>query len=178
MAELIVLSFPDIGGAERCLNELLPLQHQHLIKLKDVACGAKKTDGKTHIAHLHPTTFEALLRGSLWGTLAGAIALEPFFGLLIGGTTALLMSTLRSNDDVISRTHIEKIVKTNLEPGQSALFLMVTKATPDKVMSRLYNHNATIVSTSLSTVREQQLRANWRKVRDGGPLSLQSEIAS
>ena len=173
MAELITLSFPTEGGAERCLGALLPLQHEHLIKLTDVAWGSKDKEGQIRLSHMRPTPFEALMRGSLWGTLAGAIALEPFFGMLVGGTTELLIQTLSPNSNVISRKHIEETLKKKIEPGQSAAFLMVSKATPDKVLARVHDHDATVISTSLSATQEKELREAWQRVKAQGPLALQ-----
>lgn len=174
MADLITLSFPDSNGAERCLRALLPLEQEHLVKLTDLAWGMKKSNGKILSYHLQPTPFQSLLRGSLWGTLAGAMLLEPFFGMLVGGATALFVTSLRSDEGLISRAYIDATLRKKLEPGQSALFLMVNQATPDKLMSRLYEHPATIVATSLSQAKESRLREMWRKVRRDGPLALKS----
>jgi uncharacterized membrane protein len=140
--------------------------------LTDLAWGFKKTDGKSLSYQLRPSPLQAALRGSVWGTIAGALFLEPFFGMLMGGTTALLLAGLRSDEEQISRRHITDTLERKLEPGHSALFLMVEKATPDKVMARLYEHKATIVSTSLSLEKERKLREMWQKVQDQGPLSL------
>ena len=178
MAELITLSFPTEGGAERCLGALLPLQHEHLIKLTDAAWGSKDKQGQIRLSHMRPTPFEALMRGSLWGTLAGAIALEPFFGMLVGGTTALLIQALSPTNNVISRRHIEQTLKKKIEPGQSAAFLMVSKATPDKILARLHEHEATVISTSLSAAQEKELRETWHKIKTQGPLAIQSGRSS
>lgn len=175
MAELIVLSFPTQGGARRLLREIVPLQHEHLIKLKDIALAVKDGKKKIRVSQLHPTTLEVLLRGSLWGTLAGALFLEPFFGLLVGGTTALILSSTKSTDHLISRRMVARTATKKLEPNQSALFLMVAKATPDKVMAELHDHDATIVSTSLSTADEQALRESWKRIKTHGPLALHNQ---
>lgn len=178
MPELITLSFPTLKGAEQCLRALSPLEHEHLIRLTDFAWGVKRENGKTESFLLHPTAVQALLRGSFWGTLAGALFLEPFFGMLLGGSTALFTASLRSTGATISPKHVDRVLKRALEPGQSALFLMVAKATPDKVLAKLHKHQATIVSTSLSVGAEAKLREMWQKIREEGPLTLHNPSES
>ena len=45
-----------------------------------------------------------------------------------------------------------------IEPGNSALFLLVRDVTPDKVLERLEGFNPTVLQTSLSKEDEQKLR--------------------
>jgi uncharacterized membrane protein len=172
VSELIVLGFPSIGGAKNFLRNLLPLQHEHLIQIDDLAYVVKEGNGKSRSSQFQQTALEALLRGSLWGTLAGALFLEPFFGMLIGGTTALLVNSAKRDPDVISRRLIRDTAERKLEPGSSALFLMVSRAVPDKLMQKLHEHDATIITTSLSTEKEQKLRDAWKSIKLNGPLAL------
>ena len=65
------------------------------------------------------------------------------------------------------------LLKKKIEPGQSAAFLMVSKATPDKVLARVHDHDATVISTSLSATQEKELREAWQRVKAQGPLALQ-----
>jgi uncharacterized membrane protein len=51
-----------------------------------------------------------------------------------------------------------KEVGETIEPGHSALFLLVEKSTPDKVLPELQSFNATVLQTSLSDEDEQKLR--------------------
>ena len=52
-----------------------------------------------------------------------------------------------------------KEVGDDIEPGHSALFLLVTDSTPDKVMDGLSGFNPTVYQTSLSEEDEANLRA-------------------
>ena len=51
-----------------------------------------------------------------------------------------------------------KDVGNTIEPGHSALFLLVREATPDKMMDELKKFNGTILQTSLAAEDEAKLR--------------------
>jgi uncharacterized membrane protein len=57
------------------------------------------------------------------------------------------------NDDFIHE------VAQTIEPGGSALFLLISKWTEDKALEKLNKFNATIVRTSLSKEEELKLKA-------------------
>jgi uncharacterized membrane protein len=52
-----------------------------------------------------------------------------------------------------------KEVGTAVEPGNSALFLLIRDVTPDKVLDELTHFDAKVLRTSLSTEKEARLRA-------------------
>ena len=54
-----------------------------------------------------------------------------------------------------------KEVGDTIEPGHSALFLLVAKATPDKLEAELEGYNATVLQTSLSKEDDAKLRATF-----------------
>lgn len=45
-----------------------------------------------------------------------------------------------------------------ISPGTSALFVLVRKATPDKVLEELKQFKGKVLQTSLTTDKEEQLR--------------------
>ena len=172
MAELVVLGFGSKGGAQDFLRALLPLRHEHLIQIEDDAFTIKNEAGRSRSYYSRHRALEALFQGSIWRTLAGALFLEPFFGMLIGGTAALLVKGAQTGRDCVSRRLIQETAERKLEPGHSALFLMVSRATPDKLMQRLHTHDASVISTSLSTEKEKRLREAWKSIKADGPLAL------
>lgn len=172
-AELIILSFPTKGGAKNFIADLLPLQERHLIKIEDTALAMKDEQGKIYGSTRTDLATHGLISGSLWGALTGALFFEPFLGLILGGTVGLLTGSFISQaDNGISSKLVRDTASRVLEPSQSALFMLVSKATPDKVMQKMENHKATIISTSLSIEKERRLRDTWAKVQQGGALAL------
>lgn len=174
-SELLILGFPTKQGAKRFLVELLTLQELHLIRIEDAALAMKDEHGRIFGSSKTNLPVHGFVSGSLWGMLTGALFLEPFTGLILGSTIGLLTGSLlkhTSNENEISRTLVNKTAQRALEPRSSALFLLISKITPDKVMQRLYHHDATIIGSSLSIENERRLRAAWQMVRTEGPLSL------
>lgn len=53
----------------------------------------------------------------------------------------------------------------SLEPGASALFILVREATPDKVIEELQPFNGKILQTSLSKTDEDSLKAALEKAQ-------------
>lgn len=175
LPELLILSFPTKTGAKKFLRELAPLQDEHLIRLEDAAIAVKDGKGRVFGTVKADLAAHGLVSGSLWGTLTGALFFEPFLGLLMGGLVGMLTGTvIGQSDEGINPALVQRTAKKALEPNWSALFLLVSKITPDKVTQRMAEHQATIVSTSLPIHKEKQLRDAWRMVREDGPLALQN----
>lgn len=96
------------------------------------------------------------LGGSFWGLLIGMLFWAPWLGMAIGaaaGAVAGGMSDVGVDDDFI------KEVGENIEPGHSALFLLVSEATPDKVLEGLSDFHPEVYQTSLSEEDEAKLKA-------------------
>ena len=76
-------------------------------------------------------------------------------GLAIGAATGALGGAL--SDSGVDDKFIKEVGET-IEPGHSALFLLVRDVTPDKVMDELVEFDATVVQTSLSKKDENKLK--------------------
>ena len=79
----------------------------------------------------------------------------PFLGAAIGAATGALagkFTDLGVDDKFI------KQVGTTLQPGNSAIFLLFSDATYDKLLEELEPFKGTVVKTSLSHGQEAQLQ--------------------
>ena len=94
--------------------------------------------------------------GFFWGFLIGLIFGGPLFWGLF---TALLAGLLGKTTDLGVDNKFIKEVGNSLEPGQSALFMLVISVTPDKVLPEMEKLGGTVFQTSLSQEAEDQLRA-------------------
>jgi len=83
----------------------------------------------------------------------GLLLLNPLAGLLTG---AGALSGIWS-DDGIDDDFIRSLGET-LEPGTSALFVLVQRATLDKVLPALRPFGGKVIHTSLSQEQEARLR--------------------
>lgn len=156
MSELLVFAFDDPTGADQMADSVMSLQKQQLITLSDAAIVHRKEDGKVKIKQAQNLVGAGALGGAFWGMLIGLLFFMPWLGLAIGAVTGAIagkMADVGIDDDFI------KEVGATIEPGTSALFLLVADWTEDKVLAELSQYDATLLRTSLSKEDEAQLRA-------------------
>ena len=156
MANLIVFAFDNETEAERMRDKLVDMQKQQIITLQDAAVVIRREDGKVKVKQAQSLVGAGALGGSFWGLLIGLLFWAPWLGLAIGAATGALAGGMT---DVGVDDKFIKEVGDNIEPGHSALFLLVTDSTPDKVMDGLSDFNPKVYQTSLSEEDEAKLRA-------------------
>jgi uncharacterized membrane protein len=90
-----------------------------------------------------------------WGLLFGLLFFIPVFGIAIGAGLGALMGKITKSG--IDKSFQDQ-VRGMLQPGTSALFLMVEKVTPDKAVEGLSKYGGTVLKTSLSRQGESELQ--------------------
>jgi uncharacterized membrane protein len=156
MSDLVVLAFDTETGAGEMRDDLLRLQKQKIIELEDAAVVVRKQDGKVKVKQAVSLVGEGALGGAFWGLLIGIIFWMPWLGLALGALGGALGGSL--TDVGIDDKFIKEVGDT-IEPGHSALFLLVRQATPDKLTDELKRFDAKVLQTSLSTEDEAKLKA-------------------
>lgn len=164
MSELIAIEFDNIGEADRVLNELRRLQKEYLVDLEDAVVVIRPPDGKVQLKQSIPLVRAGAvsggLSGSLWGALVGLLFLNPLAGFAVGGLAGAGAGALSGSladygiDDDFIRSLSEEI-----KPDSSALFLLVRKAQPEKVLAELSQFRGKLLRTSLSPQQEARLQA-------------------
>jgi uncharacterized membrane protein len=156
VSELVAISYPEENLAEKALNSLQQLQKEYLVDLADACYVTKDASGKVQLHQAVNLTATGAATGALWGALFGLIFLMPLVGMLIGAGAGALSGKL--SDYGINDNFIREL-SAKLTPGSSALFVLVRKATPDRVLPELGQFGGTVLHTSLSTEQEAKLRA-------------------
>ena len=155
MSDLIVLAFDSEDGALNLRDKLLSMQKERIIELADAAVVVRREDGKPKVKQLHSLVGAGALGGAFWGMLIGLLFWMPWLGLAagaLGGAIGGKFTDVGVDDNFI------KEVGNTIEPGHSALFLLVVSATEDKVLDELAGTEAKILKTSLSNEQEAKLR--------------------
>jgi uncharacterized membrane protein len=93
--------------------------------------------------------------GGFWGLLFGLIFFIPFAGLALGAGLGALFGHL--GEKAIDK-EFQSQVRDMLQPGTSALFLVVEKVTPDKAVEALSKYGGTVLKSSLTHEAEQELQ--------------------
>lgn len=164
MAELVVVGFETIHEADRALNELMRLQKEYLIDLEDAVVVTRDPGGKIHLKQSFDLvgTSAALggLRGAMWGSLVGLLFLNPLIGLAAGAALGAGAGAMSGSliDFGINDDFIRSIAQT-LQPDTSALFVLVRKAQPEKVLSDISQFRGRVIRSSLSPEQESRLQA-------------------
>jgi uncharacterized membrane protein len=164
MSDLVVLDFDGTGTADEVLTKLRSMQKEHLIDLED-ACVVVHTDaGKVQIKQAVNSAALGAASGATTGMLVGALAgllfLNPLAGMAVGGLAGAGFGGLSGSlaDHGIDDEFVKNLGKT-IPKGSSALFFLVRRSTPDKVLPEIEKFKPRVLQTSLSNEQEEKLRA-------------------
>lgn len=162
MSDLVAIAFDDELKAEEVRLALLKMQQEYLVDLEDAVVVVRDKEGKVKLRQLHNLTAAGAVGGGFWGTLIGMIFLTPLFGLAVGAAAGAISGALADvgiNDDFMKK------LGEQLKPGSSALFVLIRKATPDKVLEELKKFDGTVLQTSLTHEEEEKLKAVLEKAK-------------
>ena len=155
MSTLVVIGYDDPFRAEEVRLKLVKMQKDYLIDLEDAVVATKDKDGKVKLHQIFSTTKAGALTGGFWGTLVGLIFLNPLLGMAVGAASGAAAGAL--SDVGINDRFMKELAET-MKPDSSVLFVLVRKATPDKVLEELKGTGGKILKTSLSHDNEAKLQ--------------------
>ncbi len=172
MSDLIAVSFDNVSEADRVLYELNRLEKEHLVDMDDAVVVVRRDDGKVHLKQSYNIVGEGAayggLSGAAWGMLVGLLFLNPIAGLAVGGLAGAGVGALSGTlvdygvDDKFIRSVAEEMT-----PGSSALFVLVRKVQPEKVIAELSKFQGKILRSSLSPEQERKLQEAFERARSG-----------
>jgi uncharacterized membrane protein len=149
MATLVAIGYPEESTAERARQTVQGLEADLIIEADQVAAISRDAKGKYHVTTTHGASSASggAAWGGFWGLLFGLLFFIPFAGWAIGAGFGALFGHLGKNaiDDAF-----QKQVRDYVQPGTSALFMIIEKATPDKAIAALDQYGGTVIKTSLS----------------------------
>lgn len=164
MSDLVVVGFDTPEEADKVLLKLAGLGKEYLVDLEDAVVVVRDGAGKVHLKQsLNLPMLGAssgLLSGSLWGGLVGLLFLNPLAGFAIGGLVGLGAGALSGSlvDYGIDDDFIKSLGST-IPNNSSALFVLVRKAQPEKVLAEFAGLHGRVLKTSLAPEQEERLRA-------------------
>src|SRR4051812_26146690 len=129
MSTLVAIGYPDETTAAAAAEEAERLTHDLIIEPGAIATVRRDTDGKFHTTTSHHPVAGSATRGMFWGFLFGLLFFVPVLGMAVGAGLGGLMG--KAEKTGIDRRFQEQI-RDMLQPGTSALFLIIEKVTPDK----------------------------------------------
>src|SRR5215475_11914991 len=155
MADLIAIGYPDQATADAAAEEARRLAKDLIIQPDAIAVIVRDEDGGYHVHTNHHAVGAGATWGMFWGMLFGLLFFIPVFGIAVGAGLGAIMGKITKTG--IDREFQDQ-VRGMLQPGTSALFLMVEKVTPDKAIEAMSKFGGTVLKTSLSKEDEQELQ--------------------
>jgi uncharacterized membrane protein len=157
MSNLIAVVFDDETTAFEMRAALLRMQKEYLIDLEDSVVVTRDSKGRIKLDQAVNLTSVGAIGGGFWGMLIGMIVLNPILGVAVGATAGAIAGRFR---DVGIDDKVARDIGNSLKPGTSALFVLVRRATLDKVLDGLkqFAGKGKVFQTSLSKDDEESLR--------------------
>jgi uncharacterized membrane protein len=155
MSTLIAVAYPDESTAQQARATLRRLQTERLVELDDAVI-AINDNGKIRLDQSVNLTGGASLSGALWGGLIGLIFLMPIAGAAIGAASGAISGHF---SDYGIDDQFVKDLGAKMQPGHAALFVLIRRSTPDRVLAEMKQFGGTVLRTNLSNDAERQLQA-------------------
>ena len=155
MADLIAIGYDDETTAAAAADEVQELARDLIIEPDAIAVIVRDQHGKYKVTTSHHPVGAGTSWGMFWGLLFGVLFFVPVFGMAVGaGLGALLGKVEKTGID----REFQQQVRDMVQPGTSALFVVVEKVTPDKAIEGLSRFGGTVLKSSLSKDAERELQ--------------------
>jgi uncharacterized membrane protein len=155
MSHLLVITFDDPEEAAQVRKTLSSEENRGLLSLEDSAVVAVDSQGKVHVKNqVDRGVGIGAIGGGALGLLIGGLFF-PLAGLLIGAVGGALVG--KSLDLGIDRQFV-KDVTGDMQPGTSAIFLVIREADADAALAALKPYKGTVRYTSYPHEVEEEVR--------------------
>ena len=175
MADLVVVAYDGEDTADQALNKLRELQKEYLVDLEDAVVAVRDKNGKVRIKQAVPLVSLSAVGGAAWGglfgLLIGILFLNPLLGWLTGAAMGAGAGALSGAlaDYGISDDFIKELGQT-LQPGTSAIFMLVRRVNLDKALPELSKFGGKIIKTSLTHEQEARLKSALEELQRREPV--------
>jgi uncharacterized membrane protein len=140
MNGLIAVVFKDEFQSSQVLINLRKLNHDELSDLEDATIAIRERDGTIKILQIQASNQHNPIERNFWGLLLGALFFYPILAMF----SALAGSLSPDGIDALF------IAETNemLQPGTSAIFVLLRKSNLDRLLAALGQLDCKIVQTA------------------------------
>lgn len=154
MSELIVVTFDSVEQAKAAREAIKRIQRDGMVVVEDAAVVSKDADGKLHIKNEGERSVGL---GAGVGSMVGLLfsAVLPGLGLAIGAAGGALIAKLL--DRGVEKQFVKDLAE-QLQPGASAIFLVVNKHHPAAIREAFEPFSGKIAQTTLDEELADQLR--------------------
>jgi uncharacterized membrane protein len=155
-SQLIVVTYPTPAAAERVIETVRRLESEHLLEIDEAVYVTRDCAGTVSVTERMNRPLKTVALGAFWGALLGKVFGVPLLGAGIGAVGGAL-TRARHEADTIDPEFV-RACAASLPPGSAAIFSLVRRSTPDKVIAELGKYGGTVLHTSLSEAQEVRLQ--------------------
>ena len=156
MSDIIVITFDDPDRAGEVRESIRKTEKSGFVSLDDSAVVVKDEEGEVHVKNEMDRGVKiGALSGGFLGLFIGFLLMGPIGSLIIGG---LIGGGIGSLAHLGIEKSFVKDVAAELQPGTSALFIIVRDANPDVAVATLRQYEGNVYHTSLPPEAEENLR--------------------
>jgi len=152
MSDLIVVDYEDAFKAKGVRTNLLKMEQEYLSEIEDAVVAVNKPDSPVTIDHMAPLSEGETLGDSFLGNLIGAIFHQPEPGDFAPGKSHGALA-----DVGISDGFMKQLAET-LQPGHSALFVLIRSGSAGKIQEALRASGGKVLQAPLSQVSKTLLQ--------------------
>ncbi len=165
MANLVAIGYPDQTSASAAADELRRLDGDLAVEPEAIAVIQRDREGDVHVTTSHHAVDAGASWGMFWDFLFGLLFFVPVFGMPVGaGVGAVLQKIEKAGIDAEFRDQVRDM----LQPGTSALFFVVEKVSPDRLVHALSTYRGTVLRSPLSEKAQVTLQKELRGVATAG----------
>jgi uncharacterized membrane protein len=169
VAELIAIGYPDETTAAEAEKAAQHLAQELIIQPDAIAAIVRHKDGTYQVTTNHHVVGAGATWGMFWGFFFGLLFFVPGLGMAIGAGLGALFGKLEAAG--IDK-EFQQEVRDLLEPGTSALFLVLEKATPERAIAGMSTYGGKALKTSLSQETEDQLQTALHGAGSREPVAV------
>lgn len=154
-SSLIVIAFDNVDEAEKVHAALVQGKKEGVLQIEDAAVIVKDAEGKVHAKNqVSRGTWASTGVGGLLGLIVGSVFF-PIGGLVMGLAGGALVGRMM---DLGVDGKFVKEVEQEIQPGTSAIFVLVGNADPAAELAILRQFKGKVLQTNLSSEAEESLR--------------------
>ncbi len=161
MATIIAIGYPSEATAALAADEIRSVAADLRIEPDAIAEVVRDKEGAYRVTTNHDVVAAGATYGMFWSLLFGVLFFVPVLGITVGTGLRALMDGIEKYDVDPAFQHK---VRDMLQPGTSALFLVVEHASSDSAVAGLARFAGTVLTAPLSGKAYDELQVTLRGV--------------